>query len=285
MKNNLKVTLTSSDPNVVNVVGSHESVISAGKSETIFWCQALKLGTSYLKLSAEHFVQSTRSDWILQDLIGDREAIQVWGRFSISPESKILKIGEYFDLQVILDPMPDREVRVDLESAYNCVDVPDYITIPAGSKSGKVKIKARREGTDKVCPKLEHYLGKGGPYNCCTILIEPQPQPTPPSTTYKNLPQKICANYEDRNDLGKVSGTIIKIQNPTNYNLKIFRWVGNAPPGEPPIQLHLKPHEVTNINLKTKDVANGWGAAIEDDIQCINAPPFVTLIITYTIGS
>jgi len=98
-----------------------------------------------------------------------------------------------------------------------------------------------------------------------------------------NLDKDICANYTKAGQKAVSKGVLKKIENLTKYNLKVFRYVGNAPLGEPPFKdCYLMPYEVKNLSLNSKDIANGWGASITDNnVTCDNAPSYVSFKITY----
>lgn len=291
----LKVVISSSDNTIFKVLGSNESYVSTGKTKTNFKLEAISPGMAQIKLQANNYEQDagtslTGGFWCAPPPFGiGLQQFEVYGSIITDPHEIKVEEEESFDLKITIDPVPaDRKINISTKS--NHLSVPTQVTIPIGSKTGIVKVKALKAGTDRIYTNRKYYRGWDNVLDLttCFVTVDPKIEPNQPTspTIQINLPQESVnfLNYiQTSQNLIQVA-KITRIKNLVNHILKIFRYVGNAPVGEPPLDVILQPNEEIITNIQSKDFANGWGAYIKDaNLQPENAPDHVSILITYEV--
>lgn len=193
VREDVKVTISSSDTSVVTVSGSAESLIPMGKTKTKFMLQSMMPGVAKITLSADNYGQTDEGGLNNGDFWFDSSFVpyelEVVGTIMLEPSIAIdVKEGDSFDLKVTIEPVPaDRKVKVRTNNSH-VVSVPNEVIIPTGSKSATVKGKALNPGNAYVYCEKEHYLNAWGKDSECAVTVHPAPKPPKPKIiTYQQL--------------------------------------------------------------------------------------------------
>lgn len=187
------------DPGVISVQGSGESVIPKGKSKTDFVIIPVKQGFSWLKATANHYTQveewSTYYDWADPGI--ERVNVYPGTKPKLDPDKIEITEGESFKLKFTLDPVPWAACGISFEPWPTYTSPlngrlsfqPTKVVVPAGQKSGTVKITALKKGpaAGDLYVRPDYYWGSP-----CHITIKaaappPPKKPTVTKKTYKKL--------------------------------------------------------------------------------------------------
>lgn len=304
VKADVKVRLISSDPNIANVQGSGEATISAGNDQTSFSVRAVSTGVVYLELSADHYKQTYGGFFFEQD---NRYELGVYGVLDINPKMTTIEAGRSFQLTASAHPVPaDRKIilvpfaggfeELVVTIPANSTSVTKEFTAPLYEHASNVEIYAQRTSTSQTRDPDDRMVTRSGSVpvyrSCkCTVSVTPKqaesPVDQPPLPTKMTqgitLSETLCADYEQKSPLPVLGAKLVNVKNLTNHRLHIYRYVGGNPPGEPKLDIYLDPSKDLNTSLQSQDLMNGWGVSIDEDIQCVDAPSSVGLLITFKL--
>lgn len=237
------------DAGVISIKGSGEYVIPSGKSSTDFMIKTVKQGFCWLKVTADHFIQvrETRNSMSPDGLSWNYPGLEKINVYTVTgpkvnPDKIEITEGESFTLKFTLNPIPWAACDIGFEpwptnSPLNgrLSFQPKKVVVPAGQKSGTVKITTLKKGpaTGDLYVRPEYYLGSP-----CHITIKAAPPPLPKKPTVTQKTYKQLLDWYAGKYLLYVMGQVYPIPNGklkkvrninTNWGLRYHLWFPKYP--------------------------------------------------------